>query len=404
MQQILIAGGGIAGLAAALASQRAGWQVRLHERAKAFGEIGAGVQLGPNAVRCLDAWGLAAPLRALACRPPLLQVRSALDGRELARMRLGREISERHGGDYLTIHRADLHGVLLSAVQGLAEVQLQLQHELLDFTADDAAVCTRLRCADGRELQVESDALLGADGLHSRVRALLPGVAGELPSGHLAYRAVVAQQALPAPLRSELVTVWLGPRLHLVHYPLRAGALLNLVAIRHGQPPPGLEGWDCAASESELLAALAGSCTPLQDLVRAAGQAGGVWRLWPLAERAPVAGAHEMAQGRVALAGDAAHAMRPYMAQGAGMAIEDAMQLQHALAMQALELPLRLRRYALARWQRVAAVQRRSRRNGQIFHAVGPLRLARDLSLRLLGERILDLPWLYRGGPVPKSE
>lgn len=401
MQQILIAGGGIGGLAAALACQRAGWHVRLHERASVFGEVGAGVQLGPNAVRCVAAWGLMAPLRAVACFPEALQVRSALDGAQLARMDLGRAVAERYGAAYVTVHRADLHGLLHQAARELPQVQLHLRHQLLHFSQQAHGVSARVRTADGAQLQIEADALLGADGLHSRVRDLMLGVVGEDVAGHVAYRAVVSQQALPWALRTQVVTVWLGPRLHVVHYPVRGGEWLNVVVIREGQARESLRRWDQAADAGELLPVLDGVCTNLQDLVRAVPAAGGVWRRWPLALRAPVAGAHEMAQGAVALLGDAAHPMRPYLAQGAGMAIEDAMGLEQALAMQSLNVQERLRRYALSRWQRVARVQRRSRRNGRIFHATGAVRLARDASLRLLGEGVLDMPWLYGGGPLP---
>jgi len=403
MQQILIAGGGIGGLSAALACHRAGWRVCLHERASAFAEVGAGVQLGPNAVRCLDAWGLMAPLRAVACFPEVLQVRSAFDGTPLAGMRLGRTMVERYGAAYATVHRADLHDLLLQAVRGLPDVQLHLCHRLMHFSQERRVVSARVRTADGGERQIEADALLGADGLHSRVRAVMLGRDAEETAGHVAYRAVVPQEALPPPLRSPSVTVWLGPRLHVVHYPVRRGEWLNVVVIREGPPPAEVRRWDHAASAGELQSALVGACAALRDLVHAVPAAGGEWRLWPLALRAPVAGVHEMAQGAVALLGDAAHPMRPYLAQGAGMAIEDAVALEQALAMQALDVHERLRRYALGRWQRVARVQRRSQRNGHIFHATGPLRLARDASLRLLGERVMDMPWLYGGGPLPVS-
>jgi len=178
MHQILIAGGGIGGLAAALACQRAGWHVRLHERASVFGEVGAGVQLGPNAVRCLAAWGLMAPLRAVACFPEALQVRSALDGAQLARMDLGRAVAERYGAAYVTVHRADLHGLLHQAARELPQVQLHLRHQLMHFSQQARGVSARVRTADGSQLQIEADALLGADGLHSRVRDVMLGVVG----------------------------------------------------------------------------------------------------------------------------------------------------------------------------------------------------------------------------------
>lgn len=396
-QQVLIAGGGIGGLAAALGSARAGCEVRLFERAPAFSEVGAGVQIGPNFVRRLQAWGLQGALQAVAAFPDRLRVRSALDGRDLGTLRLGAATVERYGAAYATIHRADLHGLLLQAVREGASVQLNLGQTLEHHAQQGGAVSVRLRCADGSTLDVEGDALIGADGLRSGTRARLLGEAPARVSGHLAYRAVLCQDALPAALRSGDVSVWLGPRLHVVQYPLRRGELLNVVAIRHGQPPADLDGWDHGANAADLESALAHTCTPLQDLIRAVPRLGEGWRLWPLLDRPPVAGPQEMARGLVALLGDAAHPMRPYLAQGAGMAIEDAAELQACLSAQELELPLRLGRYALNRWRRNARVQERSRRNGSIFHARGPLRWGRDLGLGLLGERLLDQPWLYRG-------
>ncbi len=369
-KQVLVAGGGIGGLAAALGASRAGWDVRLYERAAAFSEVGAGVQIGPNVVRRLQAWGLQQRLQAVAAFPTQLQVRCALSGRELAVLPLGAQAVQRYGAAYATIHRADLQALLLAAVQESAEVQLNLGLSIDGYTQGDGVVL--VRTSAGKE--VEGDALIGADGLWSRTRTQLLADGPPRVTGHLAYRALARQGALPKRLRTAQITVWLGPRLHAVQYPVRGGALQNLVVIVQGQPPEDL-----------------------QDVVRAAPGAGQGWRLWPLSDRPPLRSAAQMAQGLVALLGDAAHPMRPYLAQGAGMAIEDAAQLQHAMAMHDLEVPLRLRRYALNRWERNARVQARSQRNGRIFHATGLVRWGRDLSLRLLGARLLDLPWLYRG-------
>jgi salicylate hydroxylase len=235
--------------------------------------------------------------------------------------------------------------------------------------------------------------LVGADGLWSTVRHLLLKDEKPRVTGHLAYRALIAQRDLPAYLRSQQVTVWLGPDLHVVQYPVRRGHWLNVVAIVHGEVKGNVHDWDHATHGSDLQAAMGSACNRLQDLIGAIPD----WRQWGLCDRAPMAGAHEQAQGCVALLGDAAHPMRPYMAQGAGMAIEDAACLQRMLALPDLPMLQRLQQYANERWKRNARVQARSIRNGEIFHAKGLVRWGRDASMRLLGERILDVPWLYRG-------
>ena len=391
-KQVLIAGGGIAGLAAGIGAARAGWEVRLFERAAVFSEVGAGVQLGPNVVRRLQSWGLQGALQAVAAFPPRLVVRCALSGAQLGALALGATAVQRYGAAYASIHRADLHGLLLQALQQQPDVHLNLEQTIEGYSASDDAVTVRTHC----KKVIEGDALLGADGVRSRVRAQLLGDGPPRATGHLAYRVVVPQAALPQALRTSEVTTWLGPRLHVVQYPVRRGELQNLVVIIEGPAPDDLDTWDHSANAADLESALAGTCTALQDVVRGVPAAGGGWRLWPLADRPPLRAPAQMAQGLVALCGDAAHPMRPYLAQGAGMAIEDAAELESALSMHDLEVPLRLRRYALNRWQRAARVQARSLRNGRIFHATGLMRWGRDLSMRLLGERLLDQPWLYR--------
>lgn len=391
-KQVLIAGGGIAGLAAGIGAARAGWEVRLFERAAVFSEVGAGVQLGPNVVRRLQSWGLQGALQAVAAFPPRLVVRCALSGAQLGALALGATAVQRYGAAYASIHRADLHSLLLQALQQQPDVHLNLEQTIEGYSASDDAVTVRTHC----KKVIEGDALLGADGVRSRVRAQLLGDGPPRVTGHLAYRVVVPQAALPQALRTSEVTTWLGPRLHVVQYPVRRGELQNLVVIIEGPAPDDLDTWDHSANAADLESALAGTCTALQDVVRGVPAAGGGWRLWPLADRPPLRAPAQMAQGLVALCGDAAHPMRPYLAQGAGMAIEDAAELESALSMHDLEVPLRLRRYALNRWQRAARVQARSLRNGRIFHATGLMRWGRDLSMRLLGERLLDQPWLYR--------
>ena len=199
---------------------------------------------------------------------------------------------------------------------------------------------------------------------------------------------------LPPRWREPEVTAWLGPRLHAVTYPVRGGEMLNVVCVVQQQVEGARFGWDLPGTAQRLRDALGPVGPRLQEAIDAVPG----WGLWVLHDRDPVAGAAQMARGRIALLGDAAHPMRPYLAQGAAMALEDAQALGQALAAvkdRVLDTPEALQRYALGRWQRVAQVQRRSLRNATIFHAAGPLRLARDLALRGLGSRLMDVPWLY---------
>ena len=390
MTQLLIAGGGIGGLAAALAGSMADAQVRLYERTPVFSEVGAGVQLGPNVTRVLHGWGLAEALNAVVAVPQRLQIRSAASGAELGVLRLGEVAQARYGSPYVTIHRGDLHAVLLAELTRRGQVALHLESAVVGFEQDDKTVTLRLQ--DGREAQ--GDLLVGADGGWSRVRQQLLNDGGPSPTGHLAYRALVRQSSLPQILRSQQVTAWLGPHLHMVQYPVRRGEWLNVVAFVHGHVDGDMQSWDHSANAAELQRHMAGTCAPMKDLINAIEH----WRLWPLSIRAPMQGAHEHAQWRVALLGDAAHPMLPYLAQGAGMAIEDAAELGRILAAQPQGTtagPEGLREYAAHRWHRNARVQARAIRNGQIFHATGLLRWGRDVAMKLRGEPLLDMPWLY---------
>ncbi len=386
---MLVVGGGIGGLAAALACARVGVDVALLERASAFTEVGAGVQLGPNVVKLLDAWGLQDALAAVAAFPSRLQVRSALTGAELGVLRLGERSVQQYGARYATIHRADLQALLLEAAQRQDGVRLHLASEFDRFEQDGAGVT--VHTSDGRALQ--ADLLVGADGLWSRVRQQLLHDGAPLATGQLAYRAMVVQRTLPERLRSQQVTAWLGPHMHLVQYPVRGGEWLNVVAIVHDRVRHDLDSWDHSANAAQLRLSLRDVCPPLRELVHAIEH----WRLWGLSIRPPMRGANEQAQGRVALLGDAAHPMVPFLAQGAGMAIEDAQALSAAMTGAATDLSAALQSYAQARWQRNARVQAGALRNGRIFHATGPVRWGRDTAMKLLGERLLDLPWLYRG-------
>ena len=393
-KQVVIAGGGIGGLAAALACAQRGVPVSLLERATQLSEVGAGIQLGPNVTRILQAWGLGAALSQMAALPGQLQARDAQTGQVLGTLPLGERAQALYGAPYATIHRADLQNLLHRAAQQ-SGVEMLLGQTVQSWQGGEAAL--QVKTVEG--LSLRADALIGADGLWSAVRQQLLGDAPAGFTGHLAYRALVAQADLPAHLRSDQVTVWMGPRLHVVHYPVRSGQWLNLVAIVHGIKPDQDQDWDQAGQAHALMQAMGAVGRDLHERLASVTD----WRRWALHDRAPMAGAHEMVQGRVALLGDAAHPMRPYLAQGAGMAIEDAQALAQSLSAGDATVAEQLQTYAEQRWARNARVQARAIRNGRIFHATGPVAWGRNLSMRLLGERVMDVPWLYSGGPIAGS-
>jgi salicylate hydroxylase len=393
-EKIIVVGGGIGGLAAALACARTGGLVQVLERSPVFAEVGAGIQLGPNVVRVLQGWGLGERLKAVAAFPAQLEVRNACSAELLAVLPLGQKMVQRYGAPYATIARADLHSMLLLAASQSGSVELTLDAEVTAITQDSRAVQVQLAANPALSSNVlRAEVMVGADGLWSRVRSqVLPGGAPRA-TGHLAYRAMVPQKDLVPALRSQVITAWLGPDFHIVQYPVRGGEWLNVVAIVHGEVRGDPAEWNHSANADELQAKLANAQAPLRDLIQALPD----WRLWALSDRPPMRSATEQAKGRIALLGDAAHPMRPYLAQGAGMAIEDAAELANVLAVPGRQVPAALQRYARRRWARNARVQASSIRNGEIFHLSGLMRLGRDWSLKLLGRHLLDVPWLYRG-------
>ncbi len=404
MADVVVAGGGIGGLSAALACARSGAKVSLYERAAEFSEVGAGIQMGPNVVRVLHSWDLKEALAAVAAFPDRLQFRSALTGAVLGELPLGPGITKQYGAPYATVHRADLHALLVQELRGQTNVALNLNNAVVDVAQTDASVSAHL--SDGQKVQ--TDLLVAADGAWSSLRQRLLHDGKPQPTGHLAYRTMVRQSDLPKALQTLQITAWFGPRMHVVQYPVRGGLWMNVVAIVHGQVQGDMSSWDHSANAADLQRVTRDTCAPLHDLIHAIES----WRLWPLSIRPPMRGAHEHALGRVALLGDAAHPMVPYLAQGAAMAIEDAATLARVLAAGGVfadgapgdasrsQVPALIKDYANQRWQRNAQVQARAIKNGEIYHLTGPLRLGRDLAMRALGRRLLDQPWLYGGGPI----
>jgi salicylate hydroxylase len=334
-------------------------------------------------VRRLQGWGVGEALQAKGFVPTQLEVMDAKNGRQLGSLPMGQNFQERYGAPYLTIHRADLHGILLDALQSKGSCDLRLNAAWTDI--------------HNSLLTAPTSALIGADGINSAVRSQVWGAQPLQASGHWAYRTLLPRHALPAAWRGDAMGLWLGPRLHVVHYPVRGGEWLNVVVLVESNDTPTEAAWDTQRSTEQtshdLQHALKGTCSRLQDVVRMAEH----WRAWALFDRPPLQSARDMAKGRVALLGDAAHPMLPYLAQGAGMAIEDADVLAQYWSHTGLSIEQRLKAYAQARWQRVAKVQARARRNAKLFHTSGVLAWGRDTAMRVGGAAVMDMPWLYGG-------
>ncbi len=397
---VLIAGGGIAGLAAALALARKGQASQVFERAATFSELGAGVQLGPNAVWVLRELGLLPAVQALACQPQALHIRSARSGRSLSRMLLGAGMVQRYGLPYLSVHRAELHHCLLQAAQQTPLIHLHNNASVQGHKQDAQGV--ELIFAHGQPER--GSALLACDGVWSRLAPQIqPQLRPATYSGHMAYRALLPMAAVRhlLPDIERQVGLWLGAGAHVVHYPVDAGRLLNIVVLLEAPQPSAEQGWSQAIPQGEVQTELERAlgrryAGALQSLLWAADS----WFAWPLYGRSPQGG---WAQGRAALLGDAAHPMLPYLAQGAAMALEDAQVL--AQCWQSADPAAALRHYAALREGRCARVVRTAARNARIFHASGLMALGRDAYLRLQNGKPVGMDWLYgwQQGSLPVS-
>ncbi|MEY3134608.1 MAG: 3-hydroxybenzoate 6-hydroxylase 1, partial [Pseudomonadota bacterium] len=380
---MIIVGGGIGGLAAALACGQAGARPQVLERAATFSEVGAGIQMGPNVTRTLHAWGLAEDLQEIGFVPRKLDAKDTQTGQIIGTLRLGQRSLDTYGAPYFTVHRADLHRVLLKKIMSSGQAELHLDSEVqgLQLNSDGIQISGANLPPSLTELS-QSAAMVVADGLWSKTRQFVVPPTAPRVTGLLAYRALVPMRSIPEKLRLQDVNVWVGPRVHAVLYPVKCGEYLNLVVVVQGPPPASLDDWDHAGNKQDLEAAMGPIHADLRNMLAAVP----AWRLWPLCDRPPIKGPHEMAKGRIALLGDAAHPMRPFLAQGAGMAIEDAAELARSWARADLQVEDRLQMFAQARWARNAQVQQRSIRNGQIFHLQGPLRWGRNIAMKLMGE------------------
>jgi salicylate hydroxylase len=381
---ILIAGGGIGGLATALALARYGIASRILERNREFTEAGAGIQLGPNGVRVLQRLDVAPHLEPLAGKPDAIRVHDGPSGARLADLPLGQWIVARHGTPYWVAHRADLQAALLRAVAGQPLIEVVTGFEIEQADADARHV--EARASSGA--RAEGVALVAADGLWSSVRRLLFS-APPLPfSGKTATRTVIERAGAPDPFRANVTGAWLSPDAHVVHYPVRGGADIAVVVIAE-EDWPGV-GWGAPADREALLRRTAGFAAPLQDLL-ALGQE---WRKWSLYDPGPWP---VWTKGRVALLGDAAHPVLPFLAQGGVLALEDAITLAACVAARPCDPAAAFKDYEHARRPRAARVQGASRDNGRIYHLAGSLAQARNFALRVLPPSALmaRYDWLY---------
>jgi 2-polyprenyl-6-methoxyphenol hydroxylase-like FAD-dependent oxidoreductase len=382
----LVAGGGIGGLCAAYVLARQGRAVTVLEQSAAFGEIGAGIQLGPNIFRMFDRLGLTKAIEAVAYFPPGLGMNDVRTGERVVRVALGDAARAAYGYPYAVIYRADLHQVLLDACRALPQVTLRTQAKVSSFAQDAHGV--RATLADGEV--IEGCALLGADGLWSRIRESIVGDGKPRVSGHIAYRAVLKREDVPAHLWSDDVLLWGGEKTHLVHYPLRRGELFNLVAVFHSNKYD--EGWNTFGDTAELNERFAGAVPQVRELLGKIE----TWKMWVLCDREPV---RNWTDHRVTLLGDAAHPMLQYLAQGAGQAIEDAVVLGEAVQRWGDDLPHAFSRYQQARYLRTARVQLTARFYGDIYHAAGVTRELRNQLFQGGQESagFAGLKWMYQG-------
>lgn len=387
---VLIAGGGIGGLATALALARRGIASTVLERRHLYGEDGAGIQIGPNGTRILEALGVGTFLAARAAVPDELRILDAATARPLATFPLGRWIAERHGAPYWVAHRRDLHSALISAAARQSLIEIKMGFEVATVRADTNAAAAVSSEGDA----CQGDVLIAADGVWSRLRDGAFSGGPLSPTGKCAVRAVLPIGDVPEPLRRNDVHLWLGSRVHVVHYPVSAGEKVALVAIFEDREVA--DGWGTACEGSWVAARTGGFAPLLRDLLARPAQ----WRSWSLME---LCGRPRFAAGRMALLGDAAHPILPFFAQGGVMALEDAAVVADCLAVDPRHPARALARYERLRKPRVQRVARASRMNGRIYHLGGLAGEARDFAFaRIPPERFMRrFDWLY-GWTAPR--
>jgi salicylate hydroxylase len=392
-RHVIVAGAGIAGLTAALALARAGLRVTVLEQAAKLEETGAGIQLGPNATRVLIALGLRERLAPSVVTPQAIRVLAGGSGYEIVRIPLGVAAEQRYGAPYWTIHRGDLQAALADAVENTQDIAVKLATRVEDFATHANGLTVQAHHGK-RVVEERGLALIGADGVWSALRARIRSRSSATFRHRTAWRALAPADAVPEEFRQPLVHLWLGIDAHLVHYPVKAGRRVNIVGIVHDEWRE--TGWSAAGAREEILRHFARFAWA--DAARALLAIPDRWLKWALYDNnEPFRGG----AGPVTLIGDAAHPMLPFLAQGAGMAIEDAAVVADMLGKYRDDPSDALRAYEGARWHRTFRAQQASRRQSRIYGMSGPEALIRNLAMRAMGgEKLLSrYDWLYSWKP-----
>jgi len=380
---VLVAGGGIGGLAAALALVRQGFRVQVLEQAPQIGEIGAGIQLGPNAFHAFDALGVGERARARAVYTDCMVMHDALDESLVGKIETGEAFRKRFGNPYAVIHRADVHLSLLEGAQETGRVEFHTNTCIVKIEQEGDKVIA----IDQNAKRWEGQALIGADGGKSVVRQQYVNDPPRV-TGHVVYRAVVEKADFPKDLQWNAASLWAGPKCHLVHYPLRGGEQYNVVVTFHSRKQ---EEWGVTdGSKEEVESYFQGICAKARQLIELPKS----WKRWATADREPIG---KWVFGKVTILGDAAHPTTQYMAQGACMAMEDAVTLGEALRVHQNDWTKALALYERSRVARTARIVLSGREMGRLYHAEGVERLVRNsLWSQRSQERFYDaIEWLY---------
>ncbi len=396
-RRVLIAGGGIGGLTTALCLAEAGWRVSVFEQAEKFGEAGAGIQLSPNATRVLHHLGLASALAEAAFLPQAIEFRSWQSAKLINSIPLGETVLKRYGFPYYHMHRGDLLDVLTAAAEQRPNIRLHSAAPVESFQQKTTGrsvkdppskeYSERIRLSVAGDLHY-GDTLVGADGIHSGVRAALFGDEQATFTGNIAWRTLVPVELVPRGLQKPVGTVWWGPGGHVVCYFVRGGALLNCV-FAFGKAGWELESWTERGEYEELKSDFAGWHPDIQAIIDHADRSS-LYK-WALYDRPPMP---QWSRGAVTLLGDACHPTLPFQAQGAAMAIEDAAVLANCLANNG-DIEAALQRYSRLRQGRTAAVQMGSRRNARVFHLGGVQAWLRNRVAGWVGHRTLHNLFAY---------